>query len=160
MKSFRFSLQSLHVLREQKERVAQKHYAEALLVCEEATAGLNASSHELAAARSVLCKEVLAGNTISKLQQVRAWCSQLEQYCEQQTAALKSAEEAAAKAWQEMLLATRDRKTLDNLHRQRRRDYDYAMQREEQKHLDEMGLRVNTSLPGLRELVTTQRKQS
>ena len=30
MKSFRFSLQSLRVLREQKEQAAQKHYAEAL----------------------------------------------------------------------------------------------------------------------------------
>ena len=160
MKSFRFSLQSLRVLREQKEQTAQKHYAEALRAGEQAAAHLDAGSRELAAARSALCKEVLAGNTISRLQQIRTWCRHLEQDCEQRAAALKSAEEVVGKTWREMLAATRDRKTLDNLHRQRRKTYDYTMQREEQKHLDEMGLHSNDSSPGRRDLAMTSTEQS
>jgi flagellar export protein FliJ len=155
MKSFRFSLQSLRVLREQKERAAQKRYAEALRDGGQAAARLAAGNRNLAEARSVLCKEVLAGNTISRLQQTRAWCRQLEQNCDQLAAALKSAEEAVGQAWREMLLATRDRKALDNLHQQRRGAYDYAMRREEQKQLDEMGLRLNETSFSLREPVAT-----
>lgn len=159
MKSFRFSLQSLRVLREQKEQLAQKHYAEALRASEEAAGRLKTAGQELAAARSVLCKEVLVGSTISRLQQIRSWCRQLEEHCEQLAAALKSAEEIVARAWREMLLATRDRKMLDNLHQQRRRAYDYAVQREEQKHLDEMGLRLNEPSLCLHDMPPTPRKQ-
>ena len=159
MKSFCFSLQSLRVLREQKEQVAQKRYAEALHTGEQAAARLDAGSRELAEARSSLCQEVLAGRTISQLQRIRVWCRHLEQDCEQRAAALKSAEEAVGKAWRDMLAATRDRKTIDSLHRQRRREYDYTMQREEQKHLDEMGLHTKDSSSNRRELAMTSKEQ-
>ena len=41
-----------------------------------------------------------------------------------------------------MMLATRDRKALDKLRDKCRRAYDRGAQRDEQKQLDEMGLRL------------------
>ncbi|HUA68878.1 MAG TPA: flagellar FliJ family protein [Candidatus Saccharimonadales bacterium] len=159
MKSFRFSLQSLRVLREQKEQVAQKRYVEALRASETAAGRLYAGSRELADARSVLCREVLAGNFIGRLQQLRSWCRYLELRCEQLAAALQAAEQTVAKTWREMMLATRERKALDSLHRQRRLDYDHAVQRDEQHHLDEVGLRFNESSPSLREVAAMPMEQ-
>ena len=82
MKPFRFSLKSLRVLREQKERTAQKRYVEALRASDEAAARLDAGTHELAAAWTALCEEVAEGVTVAKLHQTRAWCGELERRCD------------------------------------------------------------------------------
>jgi flagellar export protein FliJ len=155
MKPFRFSLQSLRVLREQKERVAQKRYVEALRASDEAAARLDASTRELATAWTLLCEEVVHGITVAKLCQTRAWCGALERRGVELAAALKSAQQAAQKAWREMALATRDRKVLDQLRDKSRRAYDRAAQRDEQKQLDEMGLRINSPASGLCEALAT-----
>ena len=155
MKPFRFSLQSLRVLREQKERVAQKRYVEALRASDEAAARLDASTRELAAAWTLLCEEVVHGITVGKHCQTRAWCGALERRCVELAATLKTAQQAAQKAWREMALATRDRKVLDQLRDKSRRAYDRAAQRDEQKQLDEMGLRINSPASGLCEALAT-----
>jgi flagellar export protein FliJ len=155
MKSFRFSLQPLRLLREQKERVAQKRYVEALRASDEAAARLDAGTHELAAAWTALCEEIAEGAIIAKLHQTRAWCGELEKSCEQLATALKAAQSAAQEAWREMTLATRDRKALDQLHDKCRHAYDRDVQRDEQKQLDEMGLRLNSPATGLCESLAT-----
>ena len=156
MKPFRFSLQPLRLLREQKERVKQKRYVEALRASDEAAARLDASSHELAAAWTTLCEEVAEGVTIAKLRQTRAWCAGLERRCEELTMALKSAQRFAHEAWREMALASRDREALDKLRDKSRRVYDRAVQRDEQKQLDEMGLRINSPASELCEAFGTR----
>jgi flagellar export protein FliJ len=155
MKAFRFSLQPLRLLREQKERVAQKRYVEALRAGDEAAARLAAGSRELAAAWTTLCEEVAEGATVAKLRQTRAWCGGMEQRCEELAADLKLAQRAAHEAWREMVLATRDRKTLDQLRDKCRRNYDGAAHRDEQKQLDEMGLRPTSPAAGLLETAAT-----
>jgi flagellar export protein FliJ len=147
MKPFRFPLKSLRVLRQQKERAMQKRYVEALRACDEAAARLDAGSHELAAAWSALCEEVTEGATVGQLRQTRAWCATLEQRCEQLAAALKLAQQTTHEASRDMMLATRDREALDRLRNKQRHNFNRGVQRDEQKQLDEMGLRL--SLPGL-----------
>ena len=154
MKPFRFPLKSLRVLREQKERTMQKRYVEALRASDAAAARLDAGRHELAAAWTALCEEVAEGATVGQLHQTRAWCGELERRCDQLEAALKSALQATHVAWREMSLATRDREAVDRLRAKCRRAYDRGLQRDEQKQLDEMGLRL--SLPGLGEAVAMQ----
>ena len=160
MKAFRFSLQSLRVLREQKERLAQKRYAEALRASEAVAARLGAANRERATAWRAMGEEMRAGAAIARLQQVRAWCREWEQRCDHLTAAAKKTDQAAGKARQEMLLATRDRKVLDNLHDQRRRAYDYAVHREEQNRLDEVGLRSSGALSGRPETAFKPKEQA
>jgi flagellar FliJ protein len=160
MKPFHFPLKSLRVVREQKERAAQKRFVEAMRASDEAAAKLDAGTHELSAAWMALCKQVEAGTTISKLQHTRAWCGELERRCSQLAAALKSAERAVHEARREMVSTSRDREALDRMHDKRRRDYDREVQRDEQKRLDEMGLRLNYSTPALGEAITTNTEQS
>jgi flagellar export protein FliJ len=149
MKPFRFSLQSLRVLREQKERVTQKRYVEALRASDAAAAKLDAGTHELSAAWVELCEEVVHGITVAKLCQTRAWCGTLERRCAELATALKSAQQAAQEAWREMALATRDRKVLDQLRDKSRRAYDREAQRDEQKQLDEMGINLRFAMDDL-----------
>jgi flagellar export protein FliJ len=139
------------VLREQKERTAQKRYVEALRAADAAAAQLDAGTHDLATAWTALCEEVAEGATVGQLHQTRAWCGEMERRCQQLEAALKLAQRAAQDAWREMSLATRDREAVDKLRTKCRSAYDRGVQRDEQKQLDEMGLRLG--LPGLGETV-------
>ncbi len=143
MKRFQFSLQSIRVLREQRERAAQQHYAAALRVCEEAAFQLHAASEELAAGWEALCQDLAAGVTATRLVRTRAWCSVLEARQQERDAALKAARQAMNTAWRDMMLAMRGREALDRYHDKCRRLYDRDAQREEQKRLDELGLRLN-----------------
>jgi flagellar export protein FliJ len=154
MKPFRFPLKSLRVLREQKERTMQKRYVEALRASDAAAAKLDAGRHELAAAWTALCEEITEGATVGQLHQTRSWCGELERRCDQLDAALKSAQQATHAAWHDMVLASRDREALDKLREKCRRTFDRGVQRDEQKQLDEMGLRLG--LPGLGEVVAIQ----
>ena len=160
MKPFRFPLQSLRLLREQKERVTQKHYVEALRASDEAAARLDASTRELSAAWLSLYEEVSGGITIDRLRQIRAWCHHLERRCAELAAALQRAQLAAQAAWREMALATRDREALDRLRAKSRRAYDRDAQREEQKQLDEMGLRLAAPASDLCAALATSMEQS
>ena len=143
MKPFRFPLESLRVLRKQKERAAQKRYVDALRAADEATARLDAATHELAAAWTALCEEVAEGTPMGQLHQTRAWCGELERHCDQLDAALKLAQRLVHEVWRDMILATRDSEAIDRLRNNSRRVFDREVQRDEQKQLDEMGLRLS-----------------
>ena len=148
MKPFRFSLQSIRALREQKEQTAQQRFADAMRACEEAAFQLQAASDELAEGWNSLCEELSAGVAATKLLRTRAWCNVLELRQKERSAALQNARRAMDAAWRDMMLATRDRETLDRYHEKCRRAYDRDAQREEQKRLDELGVRRATA-PGL-----------
>jgi flagellar biosynthesis chaperone FliJ len=62
--------------------------------------------------------------------------------------ALHNARHTMNAAWHEMMLATRDREALDRYRDKCRRAYDRDAQREEQKRLDELGIR-RAAFPGL-----------
>ena len=158
MKAFRFPLQSLRLLREQKERVSQKRYVEALRASEEIAARLDANSRQLDAAWIVFCEELAEGVTFGKLCQTRAWCAGLERHSQELASALRKAQDAAHLAWREMTLATRDRQALDRLRDKHRSAYDRDAQRYEQKQLDEMGLRLASPASELTEFAPTSKE--
>jgi flagellar export protein FliJ len=142
MKTFRFPLQSLRVLREQKERTAQKNYADALRACEEAAARVKAAGGELSAGWTALGKELSFGVTAMQLLRTRAWCNVLELRLRERTGLLEKARLAVDAVWQAMLGATRDREALDRYYKKTRRVYDRKVQTEEQKQLDELAVRM------------------
>ena len=144
MKPFRFPLQPIRVLREQKEQVAQQRFAQAMLACEEAAFQLQTASEELAAGWTSLCEELSTGVTATRLLRTRAWCNVLELRQKERNAALQHARRLMDAAWREMMLATRDRESLDRFHDKCRLAYDREAQREEQKLLDEIGVRRST----------------
>lgn len=142
MKTFRFPLQSLRVLREQKEQAAQKHYAEVLRACEDAAARVKAASDELSASWNTLGQELAAGVTALELLRTRAWCNALELRLKERTTLLEKARLAVDTVWQEMLDATRDREALDRYYKKSRRAHDRKAQAAEQKQMDELAVRL------------------
>ena len=145
MKTFRFPLQSLRVLREQKEQAAQKNYAAALRAAEDAAVRLKAAGDELSANWTTLGKELAAGVTAKELLRTRAWCNALELRLKERTSLLEQARLAVDAVWQEMLSATRDREALDRFYKKHRRAHDRKAQSEEQKQLDELAVRMADS---------------
>lgn len=150
MKRFQFSLQPIRVLREQKEHEAQQHYVLALRACEEAAARVQAAGQELAACWTTLGLELANGSEATEVLRTRAWCNVLELRLKERTGALEKARLDVDNVWREMLLATRDRETLDRFHHRARRAYDRDVQRAEQKEMDELALRGANSTSVLR----------
>jgi len=147
MKSFQFSLSALAVLREQEEQAAQKKYVEALHFCEEAAGRVEAASQELMNCWRDLTGKLSAGVSAVEFLRARAWCNVLELRLKERTAALEQARLKVDAIWQEMLVATRDRESLDRFKDKKRRAYNLQVQRAEQKELDELAIQLATT-PG------------
>lgn len=150
MKSFRFPLQPLRVLRERKEQTAQKKYVEALRNCEAAAGELHLASEELAAGWAMLCREMNKGAVAAELMRTRSWCNVLESRQKECAAQLQVAQRLLDAAMRDLMLAKRDREALEHYHDKCRRAYDRVAQREEQKRLDELALRSFNMLDPLR----------
>jgi flagellar export protein FliJ len=142
MKAFRFPLQSLRVLREQKEQAAQKHYAEALRAAEDAAARLKTAADELNVSWATLGKDLATGVTAMELLRTRAWCNALELRVKERTGILEKARLGVDAVWQQMLAATRDRESLDRYYKKNRRAHDRKVQVDEQKQMDELAVRM------------------
>src|SRR5688500_16757069 len=103
MKSFRFSLQPIRVLREQREQITQRNFSAAMRICEEAAFQLQAASEELASGWTALCQELSDGVAATRLIRTRAWCSVLELRQKERAAALQKAQRSMDTAWREMM---------------------------------------------------------
>ncbi len=143
MKPFRFSLESLLVLRRQKERAAQQRYAQALTACEAARLQLQSATAEMAVGWDLLGLELENGIPAGRLASLRTWCKVLEIRWNERKAALNEARRAAGLLFQEMTGAVRDREALDRFYDKSRRAHIRAVQREEQKSFDELAVQMN-----------------
>lgn len=150
MKPFRFTLQPVRLLRERKEQTAQQNYANKLRAHESATAQLQQANRDLATAWDALCQELTHGSPAATLRRARAWCAALESRQQEHAAHLQQARRELEAASHELLNATRERQALDRLHDKHRDAHQREWLREEQKLLDEMGLRTSPNAELLR----------
>jgi flagellar export protein FliJ len=145
MKTFSFPLESIRLLRQQRERAAQQRYARALMMRDNAERVLKAASQELAGGYSTLTDEMNQSSTILRLTQLRAWCTVLEIRFHECEAALAEATNAATEAFNFLCAATRDREALDRFHEKSRRTWQRICQQAEQKMLDELAIQRQSS---------------
>ena len=138
MKEFTFPLESLRVLRKQKERAAQQRYAKALAACKRAEAQLAAAAVELEAGQNLFGRQLASGITAGHLAGLRNGCLVLEIRWRERQAALIEARRVAGLIFREMAVATREREGLDQFHDKARRAHAVEERREEQKMFDEM----------------------
>ena len=143
MKPFRFSLESLLILRRQKERIAQQRYARALTACEAARFELQCATTEQVTGWNLLGRELGQGISADRLASLRSWCKVLETRWNERKAALEEARHTIELAFQEMTVAARDREALDRFYVKSRHTHDRAAQREEQKIFDELAVQLN-----------------
>ena len=149
MNRFKFPLESLRVLRKQKERTAQQRYGRALAACRKAEIQMQESFAELEEGWHLLRNELAGGGVgAGRLVHLRTWCMVLEIRWHERKAALMEARRVADLVLQEMTAATRDREGLDRYYDKARRVHEVAAQREEQKIFDEMAVQ-SSAVPGL-----------
>lgn len=160
MKAFRFPLQPLRIIREQKEREAQQRYAATLRACEDAAARVEEASVELTACWKALRDHMATGVAATDLLRARAWCNVIELRMKERTGALEAARHAVDAMWQEMMRTTRDREALENFHDKRRLAYDREVQRHEQKELDELAVQMAGARAPFRMAVPASTKTS
>jgi flagellar export protein FliJ len=140
MKGFSFPLESIRVLRQQRERMAQQRYSRALLQRDGAEQLLKAAGEELAAGYRQLEEEIERGAGVSRIIHLRNWCSVLEMRLHECEAALEEARSAAAESFNFMCAARRDRETLDRFHDKSHASWQRSCQQAEQKMLDELAV--------------------
>jgi flagellar export protein FliJ len=143
MKSFRFPLESLRVLRKQKERAAQQRYARSLFACNTAAAQLQKAARELDAGRDLLRQELSSGVPAAKIMNLRTWCLALEIHQHERRAAFNETRRVADLAFQEMSAARRDREGLDRFYDKARRVHAQEVMRDEQKNFDELAVQLS-----------------
>lgn len=142
MKTFRFPLEPLRVLRRQKERVAQQRYARLLSACNTAAAQLDKATGELTRGRDALTRELNEGVTAARIVNLRTWCLALEIHQHERRAAFAEARRVSQLALHEMNAARREREGLDRFYEKARRAHAREILREEQKNFDELAVQM------------------
>ena len=143
MKEFKFPLESLRVLRKQKERAAQQRYAKALEACQRAEVQVLDAAKEVENSRVTLAHDLSGGITAERLAILRNWCLVLEIRWRERQAALMEARRVAGLIYREMASATREREGLDRYYDKAQRAYDLDTRRSEQRDFDEMAVQAS-----------------
>jgi len=154
MKSFRFPLESLRILREQRERVAQQRYARSLSACNAAEAMLQKAVRERDAGYDLLMRELTDVVPAAKIVNLRTWCMALEIHQHERKAAFNETKRVADLAYQEMTAAMREREGLDRFYDKARRAHAQEVLRQEQKNVDEMAAQLNGARALLQSVVS------
>ena len=145
MKAFSFPLESLRILRKQRERTAQQRYARALALCEDAARALQQAEAELKAGHAVLVGELERGAAAGRILNLRTWCTVLEIRRNECAAAHAEARRDAGDALRLLTAAAREREALDRFHEKSERLWQRAFQAEEQKMFDELAVQRQTA---------------
>ena len=140
MKAFSFPLESLRILRKQRERTAQQRYARALVVCDGAARGLQLAEAELKTGHAVLIGELQTGTTADRIIQLRTWCTVLEIRRNECAAAFVEARREANDAFRLLTAAAREREALDRFHEKSQNLWRREFQADEQKMFDELAV--------------------
>ncbi len=138
MKRFRFSLESVRTLREQKEREAKRRYAAAVRVCDEIASRQHRIELELESCWAFAREQMIARTAALTLASTNAFADALEQRLQKVKDELRVSRQQLELAWQALLHATRDRDALDHYRDKLHRLHCRAEQSEEQKFLDEL----------------------
>jgi flagellar FliJ protein len=141
MRRFRFSLQSLLTLRQRREQAALESYGRAVSARQEAVETLRSARAEWETVCRVRTSLLLAGAPAGDLARSQAYCQATEQTVARCEEAVLRAQRGVEQAWQKLLEARRAREVVDKYGQRQRESYNRALQREEQKTIDEMAQR-------------------
>jgi flagellar export protein FliJ len=151
MKSFRFRLQAILTLREQKEQAAKRIYAEKLRAQEVVAHRLQAAEREIEALMNLQRGQMNSGITCEQLERFRNYLVVLDDRRKALQIDLVKAKQITELAWRELLVATQKREALDRLRSRQQRMYSYEAARAEQKLIDELSSRSDTLADAWRE---------
>jgi flagellar export protein FliJ len=145
MKAFRFTLEAVRIVRQRHEQETMEHYAQALLVRQQATARLEEIQQELSAAWQDLRTRLAGGCSAGEAHQAQTYRQTLEKRREDCVTALGAAERRVNAALQAMLAARRQREVVDKFLEKQKARFGREMSRLEQKAMDDLaGRRTNS----------------
>lgn len=144
MKAFRFPLQAILTLRQQREQEAQRHYARKLQAVETAQRNLAATRRELQHLAEEHQLRLRQGAQSHDLRRLDLYRHVLNDRLTRLQQELATARKAAERAWLALVQATQNRQALDQYRHKLRRAYDYALARSEQRLLDDLAARAPT----------------
>ena len=140
MKAFKFTLEAVRTLRTRQEKNALEQYGKAVKTREQAVALLWKAREEL----GKIFQERMnlsEGAAASDLAQLERWTGEVatrERECLQN---VQLASMRVEDAWQDLLKARQEREIVEKFLDRQRERYDRALDREEQKSLDELASR-------------------
>ncbi len=144
MKAFRFSLQAILTLREEREQEAQRHYARMLRAVEAVQAELATVGQHLAALAAEQQARLRTGLPANELERLGNYRVVLEERRVRLQQDLARAQQAADLAQGALVKATQARQALEKYRAKLHRAYDYTLARDEQKLLDDLAGRTST----------------
>ena len=142
MKPFRFSLQSLPEFRVETQETIRERFTRTLRACEQAAAQLQAASTELTSSWTTLCNNMAGGVMGDQMLRARAWCLVLEIRVKERAAALEQARHAVDQVWNELLVVTRARETLERFSEKRPRTSENQARQLDEKILDAVAIQL------------------
>ncbi len=140
MKAFRFPLESLRTLRQQREQATQQHYARTLTLCDGAARVLQLAEMELLTGHALLQSELATGASAARIINLQTWCKVLELRRNECAAVLQAAQTEASEAFRALTAAARDREALDKFHEKSLRAWERTLLSAEQKMFDELAI--------------------
>jgi len=151
MKAFRFSLQTILILREEAEHEAQRHYCRMLGEVEAVKTGLAGVKRQMAALAAAQQAKLAVALPACELQQLGNFRVVLEERRNQLQQNLVRAQSAAELARGKHLKSRQDRQAIENYRQKLRRAYDQKAARDEQKVVDDLAGRATTLTGAWRE---------
>jgi len=138
MKAFRFTLQSILKLYEDREKDAERHHARVLRTLETARQRVEKAQAELHLCWQGVRNATSDGCQAWRLEHVRLYAQGLKERVEQLENQRREAAAQVATALRALLAARQKRETLDKLRDRRVLEYQAAGARAEQKQIDEL----------------------
>jgi len=147
MKSFRFTLEALRVVRQRHEQKAMEKYAQTLIGKRTALDALEAVEHELARSWNEWREKMARGCTAADAMQAQVYQRSLKLRQEECARTLETAERRVNAAMQAMLIARQQREIVDKYCEHQKARYKREEARNEQKFMDDLaGRRGGNSL--------------
>jgi flagellar export protein FliJ len=147
MKSFRFTLEPVLIIRERQEREAEERYGRALAAQRKALAALRDTELELDDAFAEHRRRLVEGSPVVILMQQQLYCAHIEATRKTAANAADAAEQKVKEAVLAMVAAKQQRDIIEKFRANQQADYDRQLSAEEQKMLDELaGRRIDPAL--------------
>jgi flagellar export protein FliJ len=146
MKSFRFTLEAVRILRQRQEQNALEQYAQSLLARQQAVAKLEHAQRELDASMQDLRHQLATGCAAAQAAQAHDYQRSLSRRRDECSIALGTAERRVNAAMQAMLAARRQREIVDKFFDKQKLSHARGLARNEQKMLDDLAGRRGNSI--------------
>ena len=144
MKKFRFKLETLLTVTRRKKEDAERRFAEATRILEEARAKLAEYLQEMQAVQAEYAEQTKEGKRISvgRVMTFTSYVNWKRQQIEQQQQNILVAQNERQKRLKELLEMVSKLKSIEQLKEKRFQQYKDEIQFEENKMLDEIGLQL------------------